>query len=405
MKGSTLYICYYDLLEPLVQTQVLPYLKELARRGLAVNLLTFERRMPTRAQRSELRRALAAEGVRWQARRYHRRPSLPATAYDVLVGALTAALICVRQGVAVVHARSHVAAAMAWPVHALLRRRLLFDVRGLLAEEYTDVGHWKADGLAARLTRRLERFFLREATAVVVLTDVIRKELVAAAAPGGSSPDITVIPCCVDTAPYAAALRERQSIRARLGWQDRLVVAYVGKIGTWYLPEETAAFFAALARENERSFLRVLTQSDAAPLALALERLGVPRTHWEAGRVPPSEVPTLLAGADVGLSFILPSPSKRASSPTKVAEYLAAGLPVVANAGIGDCDALLASNRVGVLVEDLSAEGHRRAARALQELRADPALGERCRRVAEEQLSLARVGGPRYAGVYERLLA
>jgi glycosyltransferase involved in cell wall biosynthesis len=399
VTGATLYICYYDLLEPLVQTQVLPYLRELARRGLTIHLMTFERRMPSRAQRRELRHALAAEGLRWYPRRYHQRPSLPATAYDIVLGALTAAFICLRHGVDVVHARSHVAAAIAWPAHAFLRRRMLFDVRGLLAEEYTDVGHWRPNGVAARLTRRLERFALNDADAVVVLTDVIRREL----EDGRSGAPITVIPCCVDTTPYHGATRDRDSIRGRLGWNNRLVVAYVGKIGTWYLPEETAAFFAALSREDERAFLRVLTQSDVGPLAAALDHLGVPRDRWQADRVTPDQVPTVLAGADAGLSFILPSPSKRASSPTKVAEYLAAGLPVVSNAGIGDCDALISSNQVGVIAE-LSVEGHLEGARALTRLLADPTLRERCRRIAEEHLSLQRVGGPRYASVYERLL-
>src|ERR1051326_9263552 len=39
---KSLYICYFGLREPLVQTQVLPYLRELAKSGVAIFLLTFE---------------------------------------------------------------------------------------------------------------------------------------------------------------------------------------------------------------------------------------------------------------------------------------------------------------------------------------------------------------------------
>ena len=38
----TLYICYFGLREPLVQTQVLPYLRQIVRDGIEVSLLTFE---------------------------------------------------------------------------------------------------------------------------------------------------------------------------------------------------------------------------------------------------------------------------------------------------------------------------------------------------------------------------
>ena len=41
MRTRTLYLCYFGLREPLVQTQVLPYLRELVAGGVRVSLLTF----------------------------------------------------------------------------------------------------------------------------------------------------------------------------------------------------------------------------------------------------------------------------------------------------------------------------------------------------------------------------
>src|SRR5437764_999195 len=38
----TLYVCYFGIREPLVQTQVLPYLRQLQSENLRVSLLTFE---------------------------------------------------------------------------------------------------------------------------------------------------------------------------------------------------------------------------------------------------------------------------------------------------------------------------------------------------------------------------
>ena len=39
---KTLYLCYFGLREPLVQTQVIPYLREISKGGTEVSLLTFE---------------------------------------------------------------------------------------------------------------------------------------------------------------------------------------------------------------------------------------------------------------------------------------------------------------------------------------------------------------------------
>ena len=53
------------------------------------------------------------------------------------------------------------------------------------------------------------------------------------------------------------------------------------------------------------------------------------------------EVPRLLAAADLGIFLIKPVFSKTASSPTKMGEMLAVGLPIVANAGVGDVEQMV----------------------------------------------------------------
>src|ERR1044071_2327258 len=111
MSVGTLYICYFGLREPLVQTQVLPYLRELARGGVRVSLLTFEpdmRRAWGERARAEARAALASDGIGWDALPYHKRPSAPATLYDILAGAWGAARLARRKRLDVLHARAHV---------------------------------------------------------------------------------------------------------------------------------------------------------------------------------------------------------------------------------------------------------------------------------------------------------
>ena len=121
-------------------------------------------------------------------------------------------------------------------------------------------------------------------------------------------------------------------------------------------------------------------------------------------RVSPADVPRYLKAADVAVSFIKPCYSKLSSSPTKLAEYLAAGLPVVCNAGVGDVDAVVEGERVGVIVRELNAEAYGAALKEVAALGREPGLAERCRAAARRRFDLKTVGDPRYRRLYRRLL-
>jgi glycosyltransferase involved in cell wall biosynthesis len=394
----SLYLCYFGLREPLVQTQVLPYLRELVRGGVAMSLLTFE--PDTRGTwTTEWRERLRSEGIDWHMLRYHKRPTLPATLFDIVAGAWRASRIVRPQRIDVLHARSHVGAAIGALAKKLTGARLIFDIRGFLPEEYVDSGNWPKDGALFRLTKAAERWLYKSADAFVVLTARARETLFPN---GASGRPVEVIPCCV-SAERIAPRSDREAVRKELGFSDRIVFVYIGALTGYYLLRETVELMAA-ARENDaRAYALVLTHGPIAPIVAELERHGFTANNYRVMRAEPTDVPMYLGAADVALSLIRPSYARIASSPTKFAEYLAAGLPVISTAGIGDLDEHIEEGRVGVLMQSLDREAYVAALRAVETLRRDPNLGERCRQEARMRYDLETVGGARYRRLYESL--
>ena len=76
-----------------------------------------------------------------------------------------------------IHARSHVPAATGLIVRRLTGCRLIFDIRGLLADEYVDAGRWPRGGLAQRITERVQAAAIARADEIVVLTERVREHL------------------------------------------------------------------------------------------------------------------------------------------------------------------------------------------------------------------------------------
>ena len=391
----TLYVSYFGLREPLVQTQVLPYLRGLRDHGVAVHLLTFEPPDPPWSSEDAVaeRARLAADGIRWFARRYHKRPSVPATAFDIVVGVWSVCLLTRRYQLDALHARSHVPLAMTLAARLWIRRPVVFDCRGLLADEYVAGGRWRTSSFAYRAVKRLERLGLRKADQFVVLTRRAREWMMAQ---GVGTERIECVPCCVDLGRFPADPGPDPDPRRPLQ------LVHLGSVGGAYRLDQSARFAAALRAQSRGVFLKVLTGASRAEVSRVVEAAGLTPAEYSADFVKPEEMGPHLAAA-AGLVFMHSSSADLARSPAKVAEFLAAGSPVVADAGIGDLDELIEAEQVGVVVKSSSPGDLEAAAARLLALLGQPGIRRRCRDAARRHFDLTTVGIPGYRNVYQRL--
>jgi glycosyltransferase involved in cell wall biosynthesis len=387
---------------------VLPYLGELRGESAEIRLLTFEETPPGAWDgdtREEMFRTLEAKGVTWSYLRYHKTPTVPATAFDIGFGALRIAHIARRCGVDVVHCRGHVPMAMGAIAKRACRSRLLFDIRGFMPEEYVDAGVWRPGGHLYRVTKQVERHLLAAADAFVVLTRRAQRSLFGeGVTTDARGRPISVIPCCVDLSEFAVPQREVvREAKVALGLLGRRVYVYVGQLGGWYLDHALVDFLDRARAVDPSSFALIVTPSPSLKVKKELALRGFREDDALVCSAAPSRVPDYLLAGDVGLSFIKPCSSKISSSPTKVGEYLAAGLPVLSTEGIGDLDDFLIQNRAGVILKSLERESFDSALLRLSEFLAERDLRMRLRAVAEQTLSLEKVGGPLYRDLYARL--
>jgi glycosyltransferase involved in cell wall biosynthesis len=413
--ANSLYICYFGLRQPLVQTQVLPYLRELRKDGHEVVLLTFEPEFSKSWSRDEIaaeKRRLLTEGIDWQLLPYHKRLSVLATAYDIFRGAASVRRIVGKREIDILHGRVHVPTLMGAIARKFSKRRpkLLFDIRGFFPEEYTDAGIWPKNGIVYRIVKKVEKWLMKESDAFVVLTKNARTVLFPEC---GDKQDETrdslgrpveVIPCCVDlTNRFAADTQKlRDGMRAQYSLEGRRVYVHAGALGGLYLTEKIADFLAEARRCDPATFALFVTQSDPHLITPLLQERGFGEEDRFVGHVSPAEVPGFLSASDVGLSFVKSGYATASRSPTKIPEYLACGLPIVANAGVGDVDALIEGNGVGALVREFAAEGYRDA---IEKIEALGDAGVQCRSTAERLFDLDTVGGRRYRRLYEKLMA
>jgi glycosyltransferase involved in cell wall biosynthesis len=405
-----LYISYNGMLEPLGQSQVIPYLRELSRLGVEFTLLSFERANAFTGEgikrTADLKRELAQHGIDWRWLRYHKSPSIPATAFDVNQGFREGKKIVRQKRIELVHARSHIPAIIASRLKRRFNVRMIFDLRGLMADEYVDAAHWNQHGLRYRLTKLMEKNLFANADAVVTLTERIWPVIRDWEGLRGRDVVHQIVPCCVDLSRFTFNAQTRRAKRIELGISEHQnVLVYSGSIGGWYLTDEMAEFFSHLRQINDDWHFLWLTQGSAELIRKTMNKHGITTDRYSVVNASPADVPAYLSSADAAVAFYKPALSRLATSPVKVAEYLACGLPIVLNTGVGDSEELITCEGVGALVHDFNEAEYSAAAKSIASFIAErEATRKRSRAVAERLFDVGNVGLTRYAKVYEELL-
>lgn len=396
-KPEVLYISYDGMLEPLGQSQVIAYLERLTG-DAAIHLISFEK--PTDRARTDKVAALQARldhaGIHWHPLTYHKSPTVPATLFDLAQGTLLALWLTLRHGVRLVHARSYIPALIGWLVKLLTGARLLFDMRGLWADERVDGGLWPKQGRVYRAVKRIEQTLLLGADHVVTLTHASKGVIEGFPYLAGKPHAvITVIPTCADLDRFTPGTG---------GKPDPFTLGYLGSIGTWYLFDEVLACFAALRERCPDARLLVVNRNEQGMVRRMAAEAGIPAEALEITAADHADVPAQVRRMSAGAAIIKPVYSKIASAPTKLAEYLGCGVPCLGNVGVGDMEAILEGEGTGVALRAFTPEERARAVDCLLAMAADPATAAHCRSVALKHFSVDE-GASQYRAIWRGLMA
>ena len=404
---NVLFLSYNGLLEPILESQAVPCLERLTERGFRFILLTYEKKRDLEhAGAKEIRAIkdrLYSGGIEWRYLRYHKSPRIFATLFDIFSGALYSLYLIAARRVSIVHVRGITPGTIMILISGFVRARILFDMRGRLAEEMAAGGLWEEGSLTFRLIKLAEKRLLETADAVTVLTkrhfelnrslDYLNKR------------DIPkdIIPCSVDMERFGYNTKDAADFRKGLGLDSRFVLMYPGKIGTFYFMEHMLDFYKTALDDIPDAVFVVLTTDETEEFRAKADSLGIRHDSLVIVRnVAYADMPRHLEIADAGIFFINPY-NKMGSSPIKMGEFLACGVPVIINPGIGDTEDLVRENRVGVVVENMDKEHYRSALKALLELKKEgDALKLRCRDTARRRLSLDDAVA-KYADIYKIL--
>lgn len=393
--SKILYISYDGLTDPLGQSQVIPYLIGLAKKGYEIHILSCEKREAFEERKGLISEILTEHDIIWHPIFYRKFPPVLSTIYDIIQLKKIAIRLHKVHRFNIIHCRSYIAAHIGLWMKKSFDTKFIFDMRGFWADERVDGKLWNLTNPIFKgiynYFKRMERRFFQEADYIISLT-YNGKEIISS---GGLNYEvktpIEVIPCCVDLELFQTKQTKKKN--------QNFILSYIGSISTWYMLDEMLDFFKVLMLKLTNANFLFVTRE---PKEWILDRCrikGIEESSILIESAERKEVPAYIEQSDASIFFIKPVFSKRASSPTKQGEIMAMGVPIICNANVGDTDYVIKKYNAGILVRKFCVGDYEKAINKLLSMKFDTL---EIKKGAEEFYSL-EMGVEKYAKIYDWL--
>ena len=245
----------------------------------------------------------------------------------------------------VFHCRSYPAAYAAIRFKKLFSAtKVIFDPRSDFVEENVTAGKWAYGDKTFVFWKSAEGRILASADAIACISPSHLRKYISIA----PTSNYFTVPNNVDWERFRRVDDNRRSIRGQWGVrEDELVFCYLGALTStgWHRADIYAHVCKAISATGIRCRFAFLTPPHGGNLLRNL--LGDIGNSLILISPPYEEVPKLLAGADYGLMFL---DKRKLAVGTKIGEYLAAGLPLIANKNCIGAAELIEDKKVGHLV-------------------------------------------------------
>lgn len=146
-------------------------------------------------------------------------------------------------------------------------------------------------------------------------------------------PVTAVVPCCVS---HVTDDSRRAQLRSEWGIkEDEILLVYSGTTAAYqHLEDLTIPFMKKLASSNEKIRLAFFS-SEHEQIKQLLAKEGMDADRIIVKGFPQKEVGAALTACDAGILIRKPTVVNAVANPVKIAEYLAAGLPIIIEKGVG----------------------------------------------------------------------
>ncbi|MCB0801790.1 MAG: glycosyltransferase [Flavobacteriales bacterium] len=401
---KSLFISYDGLTDPLGQSQILPYYVGLSKLGHQITILSCEKVANFEKNRDLVQAKCLAANIQWHYTFYKANIPVISPSLNTYRLKKKAQMIFRSANFDLVHCRSIIPANIGYNLCKNSAAKLIFDIRGFWADERVDGKIWSLSNPIYRFLyhhfKRKEKILFAKADAIVTLTENAKEYIKTFFE---TKNNFLVVPCCVDINHFDPNTIENEKVKQLKNElnipENNFVITYVGSLGARYMLREMLEFYKEFKTLKQDSNLLFISKSDTSDIHGICQEIDLDSKSIVITSCEYNEIPSYISIGNASIFFIVTSFSGKAVSPTKQAEVMSLGLPIVANSGLGDTDSILKSTQCGIVLTDFNKESYRESAKQLLEFNKP----KKEIRAAALELFTSEMGINRYHELYKNL--
>ncbi len=320
-----LYITYDGLLDPLGSSQTLPYILSLSKDGYKFIIISFEKEDRGQPEINRLKYLLLSNNIIWVNLVFRKGLLMPIL--RLMNGAISIIKLSFKYNITGIHLRGFYPGLIY--LMSCTSYKFIYDIRSFFAQ-MIDCKRFPKFYLFYIFFSFLERMLINRAAGIVVL-DISAKEFLIRST--NYKKICEVIPTSTDLSQYIP-LTKRKDIKSQIKF------VFLGGARYPYLPNQALNFTKKFMEDGIDCTIDFINEREHAELEKLRYISRFPQENCNIFHLDPNEVPKKLMEYDCGLVFIDSGKWLSMCSPTKIGEYLAAGLHIVGLEGINVLDRL-----------------------------------------------------------------
>jgi hypothetical protein len=386
-KTRILYLTYDGIFDPLGQSQILPYLINISKE-YKVHLVSFEKNMNLiNKNNNYIFDLIKKNNFFWIKIRYSKN-SFTRIFYLFYSLVIISYLIFFKK-IRILHLRSYISALIVWPFTKICRLKIIFDMRGFWPEEKVDRSSWKTTDIKYKFFKKIEKYFLTISKSIVCLTSHAKRIIIDRDSLLNPS-KITVIPTCADNNIF---FHKKKNIN------NKITFCYIGTTHSAYDIEKVLKLMSNLKNENIDIYLTIYTNDSLKKLKEKISKFNNISNFISIKSLGRMQINDAISETDYGIFYLNKNNSIKASFPTKIAEYLLCGKPIICNNFNDDINDVININKIG-LIHNFSIENISDIKSFILNSKNDIKISSRCINFANNNLEL-EIATKKYLKVYE----